>query len=130
MFLAEEQEVVYINPVSYTHLDVYKRQGLQRENFLPAIALIESNVDVVEVDSGVDYRLRTLEQVEIFHYPADANAESKMAGYFSSIAGGEGAQGGSVDVLGRAIPTLRQGTGLSLIHILGTDRVSVAILSQ
>ena len=68
-------------------------------------------MDVVEVDSGVDYRLRTLEQVEIFHYPADANAESKMAGYFSSIAGGEGAQGGSVDVLGRAIPTLRQGTG-------------------
>ena len=85
--------------------------GLQRENFLPTIALIKSNVDVLEIDSGVDYRLRTLEQVEIFHFPADASAEDKMAGYFAAIAGGEGDRGGSIDVLGRAIPTLRQGTG-------------------
>ena len=105
-----ERGVVFVMTSNYPPNRLYPN-GLQRENFLPAIALIESNVDVVEVDSGVDYRLRTLEQVEIIHYHADANAESKMAGYFSSIAGGEGAQGGSVDVLGRAIPTLRQGTG-------------------
>ena len=36
--------------------------GLQRERFLPTIALIKQWLDVVEVDAGVDYRLRALEQ--------------------------------------------------------------------
>ncbi len=102
--------VVFVMTSNYPPDRLYPN-GLQRENFLPTIALIKSNVDVLEIDSGVDYRLRTLEQVEIFHFPADASAEDKMAGYFAAIAGGEGDRGGSIDVLGRAIPTLRQGTG-------------------
>src|SRR6478609_8169189 len=43
--------------------------GLLRERFLPAIALIKEWLDVVEVDAGVDYRLRTLEHVATFHVP-------------------------------------------------------------
>ncbi len=39
--------------------DLYKN-GLQRARFLPAIELINQNTRVVNVDSGVDYRLRTL----------------------------------------------------------------------
>ena len=39
--------------------------------FLPAIELINLNTRIVNVDSGVDYRLRTLEQAEIFHFPLD-----------------------------------------------------------
>jgi cell division protein ZapE len=53
-----------------------------REFFLPTIALLNSHLDVLEVEAGVDYRLRTLEQVEIYHYPADAAAEKKMRDYF------------------------------------------------
>ena len=37
--------------------------GLQRERFLPTIALLKQWLDVVEVDAGIDYRLRALEQV-------------------------------------------------------------------
>lgn len=105
-----ERGVVFVMTSNYPPNGLYPN-GLQRENFIPAIALIESNVDVVEVDSGVDYRLRTLEQVEIFHFPADAHAESKMAGYFAAMDGGPGVQGGSIKVLGRSVPTLRQGAG-------------------
>ncbi|EXI90921.1 MAG: DNA replication protein [Candidatus Accumulibacter regalis] len=106
-----ERGVVFVMTSNYPPDRLYPN-GLQRENFLPTIALIKSRMDVLEIDSGVDYRLRTLEQVEIFHYPADAAAESKMAGYFTSIAAGVGAAGGSVEILGRQIPTLRRGNGV------------------
>ena len=86
--------------------------GLQRDHFLPTIALIKSRLDVLEIDAGVDYRLRTLEQVEIFHYPADTAAELKMAEYFAAMADGEGMQGGSIEILGREIPTQRRGNGV------------------
>ncbi len=103
--------VVFVMTSNYPPDRLYPN-GLQRENFLPTIALIKERLDVLEIDAGVDYRLRTLEQVEIFHYPADAAAELKMAGYFAAMAGGEGVPAGSIEVLGREIPTLRRGNGV------------------
>jgi hypothetical protein len=39
--------------------------GLQREQFLPAIALLKQKLQVVNIDGGVDYRLRALEQAGV-----------------------------------------------------------------
>jgi len=103
--------VVFVMTSNYPPENLYPN-GLQRENFLPAIALIKSNVDVLEVDSGVDYRLRTLEHLEIFHYPIDAQADERMAESFAAMAGGKGVDGGSIEILGRVIPTLCQGSGV------------------
>jgi cell division protein ZapE len=86
--------------------------GLHRESFLPTIALLQKHLDVFEVDSGVDYRLRALEQVEIFHHPADDAAEKKMLDYFRMVAGEEGKKGGHIEVLGRNIDTVRRGHGV------------------
>ena len=103
--------VVFVMTSNYPPDRLYPN-GLQRENFLSTIALIKLKVDVLEVDSGVDYRLRTLEQVEIYHSPVDAKAEARMADYFAAMAGGEDVPGNSIEVLGRTIPTLRQGNDL------------------
>jgi len=65
--------------------DLYK-DGLQRERFLPAIEILKRNVDVVNVDSGIDYRLRVLERAEIFHYPLDAAAETGLEKSFRELA--------------------------------------------
>jgi cell division protein ZapE len=81
--------VVFVMTSNYPPDRLYPN-GLQRENFLPTIALIKSRLDVLEIDAGIDYRLRTLEQVEIFHFPADAAAEIKMAEYFSAMAAARG----------------------------------------
>ena len=61
------------------------RDGLQRARFLPAIALLTEHTDIVTVVSGIDYRLRALEQAELFHWPLDAEAEESLQRSFSSL---------------------------------------------
>lgn len=64
------------------------KDGLQRARFLPAIALIECHTQVINIDSGVDYRLRTLEQAEIFHSPLDAAADIALEKSFLALSHG------------------------------------------
>ncbi len=60
--------------------------GLQRQRFLPAIALIERHTRVVNVDAGTDYRLRTLQQAELYHYPLDEGADRSLEDSFRRLA--------------------------------------------
>ena len=52
--------------------------GLQRARFLPAIALLKQHTEIVNVDGGVEYRLRVLEQAELYHCPLDAAADTSL----------------------------------------------------
>ena len=61
------------------------KEGLQRARFLPAIELLKTHTKVVNVDSGVDYRLRALERVELYHYPADDDALKIMEDNFMRL---------------------------------------------
>lgn len=106
-----DRGVILVMTSNYPPEKLYPN-GLQRENFLPTIALLKSRMDVIEVDAGIDYRLRALEQVEIYHHPADAAAETKMLDYFRVVAGEEGRRGGKIEILGRDIGTVRRGNGV------------------
>jgi cell division protein ZapE len=66
--------------------DQLYRDGLQRQRFLPAIALLQTHTRVMELGAGVDYRLRVLEQAEIYHCPLDEQAEQNLERYFQDIA--------------------------------------------
>src|SRR6185437_16402069 len=55
---------------------------------LPAIALIRQWLDVIEVDAGVDYRLRALEHVEAFHVPAGHGSDAAMAAAWEAMRSG------------------------------------------
>lgn len=61
------------------------KNGLQRARFLPAIALLNSHTEVVNVDNGVDYRLRALEQAELYHWPLDEGANASLQRSFESL---------------------------------------------
>jgi cell division protein ZapE len=62
--------------------------GLQRDRFLPAIKLLERWLDVLEVDAGVDYRLRALEQVHTYHTPLGAAAAAALDAAFERMRSG------------------------------------------
>jgi cell division protein ZapE len=65
--------------------DLY-RDGLQRAKFLPAIELIKENMQVLELGGARDFRLRILEQSEIFHSPLDETADRIMSESFDRMA--------------------------------------------
>ena len=79
--------------------------GLQRQRFLPAIALIERFTQVVNVDAGVDYRLRTLEQAELYHFPLGEEANRSLQESFDRLAPEPGKQWERVEINGRYLST-------------------------
>jgi len=60
--------------------------GLHRDRILPAIELLKDRLEVLNVDHGVDYRRRAMEQVELYHTPLDAQADARMNEAFSRLA--------------------------------------------
>lgn len=62
------------------------KDGLQRARFLPAIDMLNKHTLVVNVDGGVDYRLRALEQAELFHHPLDEEADISLQRSFEGLA--------------------------------------------
>ncbi|WP_299003843.1 cell division protein ZapE [uncultured Shewanella sp.] len=95
--------------------DELYRNGLQRARFLPAIALINQHCRVLNVDSGIDYRLRTLEQAEIYHYPLDKAADDNLQSYFAQLAPESTVSEEPIDIDGRSIPIRKQAQGVLLI---------------
>ncbi|MCG9745132.1 cell division protein ZapE [Shewanella sp. Isolate8] len=95
--------------------DELYRNGLQRARFLPAIALINKHCQVLNVDSGIDYRLRTLEQAEIYHYPLDPQADKNLLGYFQQLAPESEVSREAIDIDGREIAIRQQAQGVLLI---------------
>jgi cell division protein ZapE len=79
--------VVFVMTTNYAPDGLWP-DGLQRERFLPTIALIKEWLDVIEVDAGIDYRLRALQQVESYHVPLDAQADAALAAAFDAMRAG------------------------------------------
>ena len=60
--------------------------GLHRDRILPAIALLEARLEVVNVDAGTDYRQTTLQNAELYLTPLRPDADAAMARTFERLA--------------------------------------------
>jgi cell division protein ZapE len=86
--------------------------GLQRQRFLPTIALLTEQCEVLHVDGGVAYRLRALERADVYQTPPGDLAEARLTEFFESIAPDEGDDGGSLELNGRRIAYRRAADGV------------------
>lgn len=59
--------------------------GLHRDRILPAIALIEAKMDILNVDTGVDYRRRALEQVHTYLTPLSPETTQRLQEAFDAL---------------------------------------------
>jgi cell division protein ZapE len=64
--------------------DLYKG-GLQRENFVPFIALIKERLDILELDSGKDYRRRRIRGLDVYRTPLGPAATAALDEAFARL---------------------------------------------
>lgn len=66
--------------------DALYPDGLHRDRMLPTIQLLKDRLDVMNVDAGIDYRKRALEQVQVYHVPLGAQSDRALRHAFAGIA--------------------------------------------
>jgi cell division protein ZapE len=96
---------------SNTAPDNLYRDGLQRSKFVPAIDMIIANTRVLELAGNVDFRLRILEQSEIYLHPLSSEAEAALNSSFEQMAGGCMLEN-TLEINGRPFIPLRRGDGV------------------
>lgn len=62
------------------------QDGLQRQRFLPAIGLLKQHTEIFNIDGDIDYRLRALEQAQLYYAPIDSSTEEQMLHCFQQLA--------------------------------------------
>src|SRR5205823_3249111 len=60
-------------------------EGLQRDRFLPFIALLQRRLDPVELDSGRDYRLSRMMGKPVYHWPLGGAAHKALEAAFAEL---------------------------------------------
>ena len=91
--------------------DLY-RDGLQRAKFLPAIDMLQKHTRVIELAGDMDFRLRILEQSEIYHWPLDEQAKANLASSFQRFSAGVEIDR-KLEINGRSMQTVRRGDGVA-----------------
>ena len=91
MILYKLLESLFANGVGFVTTSNFEPDGLypdglHRDRILPAIALLNEKLEVVNVDNGTDYRRRTLEQVKLYHTPLGPEADAEMNAVFDQLA--------------------------------------------
>ena len=68
------------------HPDELYPNGLHRDRILPAIELLKAQLEVINVDSGTDYRRRTLELANLYLTPLTPDVNQQMTDIFDKLA--------------------------------------------
>ncbi|MET0090856.1 MAG: cell division protein ZapE [Candidatus Thiodiazotropha sp.] len=87
-------------------------EGLQREQFLPAIELLNTRNRVIELSGEQDYRLQLFGATELYHTPLGDGATIALSREFDRLVSGVVEELGSFPVPGRAVRFVKRCNGV------------------
>jgi cell division protein ZapE len=116
MILYNLLKALFDNGVSFVMTSNYEPgtlypDGLHRDRMLPTIKLLRDNLDVMNIDAGIDYRKRALEQVDSYHSPLNADTDRALRHAFTGLAETTD-EDPVVDIEARKIKALRRAGGV------------------
>jgi len=106
-----EKGVVVVATSNLEPDDLYAN-GLQRERFLPAIALLKEKLDVLALDGGIDYRRIRIRGLPVYHAPLGRAATAELEKAFATLTEGANIGPLTLDVGGRELELKRAGGGV------------------
>lgn len=92
--------------------DLLYQDGLQRERFLPAIALIKKHTDVIHLHSQMDYRKQHIRQSGVYYTPLNARANVDMENAFIHFSNGAPADNKPLTIYERDIIIVKQASSV------------------
>ena len=94
-------EGIFFITTSNREPDELYKNGLQRQQFLPAIEIIKKRLGIIVLDTDQDYRMRHIESADVWFVGEKAAQESHFRTKFEDIAG-ESSDPISIDINGHA----------------------------
>jgi cell division protein ZapE len=113
LFMALFDAGVVVVATSNRAPDQLYEHGLQRERFLPFVALLKQKLYVLELDSGRDYRLARLHGKPVYHHPLDEAAHDALEHAFAELTDGAAGVRATLTVKGRPLVIPRMARGVA-----------------
>ncbi|WP_207480045.1 cell division protein ZapE [Arenibaculum pallidiluteum] len=104
--------VVVVATSNWPPDDLYK-DGLQRELFLPFIALLKQRLDVLELSGGVDYRLDRLRGKRVYHQPLGPASRQALEETFAALTDGAEPRAEALWTQGRKVAVPKAAAGVA-----------------
>lgn len=115
LFTALFERGVVVVATSNWAPDMLYKDGLQRELFLPFIALLKQRLDVLALDGAVDYRLDRLQGKQVYYAPLGAEAGRRMEETFLALTDGAAGAPDHLLVQGRRVDVARAAKGVAWV---------------
>jgi cell division protein ZapE len=107
-----ERQVVMVATSNVPPSGLYAN-GLNRQLFLPSIALIEQNMEVLELTAAKDFRLEKLEGQTLYFTPVDQASHKALGAAFTRLTGLWSGRPMEVDVKGRKLKVPEAARGVA-----------------
>ena len=107
-----ELGVVVVATSNLAPSDLYK-DGLNRALFLPFIALLERQCEIVQLEARIDFRLEKLTGVPTWHVPDDAKADTALDQAWRRLAGGHAGAPQELTVKGHPVRVPKAAMGVA-----------------
>ncbi|MFP6740949.1 MAG: cell division protein ZapE [Alphaproteobacteria bacterium] len=92
--------------------DLY-RGGLNRDRFLPFLALLQERCEVMELDAGIDYRRGRIKGMQVYFMAHEDDGAAALDDAFAFLTEGAPAAPGKIVLRGRTVPVPLAANGVA-----------------